>query len=286
MDFVCKDGGPKVISSYYRAFMEYLPLVSIITIVFNGEKHIEDTIKSVIDQTYHNIEFIIIDGGSTDNTVRIIGKYAHAITSFLSEQDEGISDAFNKGLNLAKGEIIGIINADDWYEKNAIAKAVENIRDSDVVYGDLRLWKDDKPDFIVTADHAYLENEMSVNHPTVFIKKRCYDQFGHFNRDYKCAMDYDLMLRLKINNCRFVYIPEVLANMRWEGFSDANWLLGCKETRMIKNNYLPAARSRNQLYFYKHVLGITVPRFLVKIRMGFLVKLYRSRFARIKKVYG
>jgi glycosyltransferase involved in cell wall biosynthesis len=266
--------------------MEYAPLVSIITIVFNGEKHIEDTIKSVIDQTYRNIEFIIIDGGSTDNTLEIIGKYAYAITSFLSEHDEGISDAFNKGLNLAKGEIIGIINADDWYVKNAVEMAVKNIEYSDIVYGNLRLWKDDKPDFIVTADHAYLENEMSVNHPTVFIKKECYEKYGLFDKKYKCAMDYDLMLRLKINNCRFVYIPEVLANMRWAGFSDANWLLGCRETRMIKDDHLPASKYLNQLYFFKHVLGITVPRFLTRIRMGFLVRLYRSRLARIKKIYG
>src|SRR5882724_3849250 len=175
--------------------MDQSPLVSIITIVYNGEEHIEGTIKSVLDQTYPNIEYILIDGGSTDGTIEIINKYRHAIAFFISEKDSGISDAFNKGIRRANGEIIGIINADDWYENDTVAKVVEQIGDSDISYGDLRLLKNGKTDFILKGDHNYLDREMTINHPTVFAKRKCYEQFGLFDIKYKCAMDYDLVLR-------------------------------------------------------------------------------------------
>lgn len=265
--------------------MHQLPLVSIITIVYNGEKFIEKCIKSVLDQSYPCIEYIIVDGGSTDHTVDIIKRYADSITSWISEKDKGISDAFNKGLRLAKGEIVGIINADDWYESYAVQRAAQAIGDFDIVYGDLRLWKNDKVDFVLQGNHEYLEREMTVNHPTVFVKRECYEKYGLFSTQFKCAMDYDLMLRFKINHCRFGYIPAVLANMRWEGLSDTQWLLGCKETLLIKNKYLPSQKFRNRLYFYKHILANAVPKMLVKLRMDFIIKKYRSSFSKIKKTY-
>jgi glycosyltransferase involved in cell wall biosynthesis len=261
------------------------PLVSIITVVYNGEKSIETTIKSVINQTYPNIEYIIIDGGSTDSTLDIINKYRNELALIISETDNGISDAFNKGLRHASGEIIGIINADDWYDKNTIVKVVENIKDVDIVYGDLGLWKKDKIDFVLKGDHRFLEQEMTINHPTVFIRKKWYDQFGFFDEAYKCAMDYDIILRFKVNNCLFGYIPEVLANMRWGGFSDKMWILGCRETLIIKNKYLPHNKLRNRLYFYKHFMAIALPRLLSKLHFNFLIKLYRVRFAKVKKIY-
>lgn len=265
--------------------MQQLPLVSIVTIVYNGEKFIEKCIQSVLGQSYSDIEYIIIDGGSTDHTVDIIQRYAGSVAAWISERDEGISDAFNKGLKLANGEIVGIINADDWYEPYTIEKVVQEIKNFDIAYGDLRLWKSDKVDFVLQGNHAYLENEMTVNHPTVFVKRECYEKYGQFNTQLKCAMDYDLMLRFKINHCRFGYVPAVLANMRWEGLSDAQWLLGCKETLFIKNKYMPSQKIRNRLYFYKHVLANAIPRMLVKLKMGFIIKKYRSMFSKVKKVY-
>ena len=100
------------------------PLVSIVTIVYNGEKHLEQTIQSVLNQTYSNIEYIIIDGGSKDNTINIIEKYSDRLAYWISEKDNGISDAFNKGIAKSTGEIVGLINADDWYDFDAIKHVV------------------------------------------------------------------------------------------------------------------------------------------------------------------
>jgi glycosyltransferase involved in cell wall biosynthesis len=261
------------------------PLVSIITIVYNGERHIADTIRSVQRQTYRNIEYLVIDGGSTDGTIGIIQQFGDTVSVLVSEKDEGISDAFNKGLRRATGEIVGMINADDWYEEDAVEIAVSNLQDADVVYGDLRLWSEGRTDFIVKGDHRYLNKEMTVNHPTVFVRKTCYDQLGFFDKSYKCAMDYDLMLRLLVNNFRFKYISAVLANMRWEGLSDTQWMLGCRETLAIKNKHFPRRKLLNRLYFYKHVAAIGVPKILKKFGLGFLTRVYRSSFARVRKVY-
>jgi len=265
--------------------MDNKPLVSIITVAYNADPFIEKTIQSVLSQTYSPIEYIIIDGGSTDNTVDILKGYSDRIAYWISEKDEGISDAFNKGILRSKGEIIGIINSDDWYEKDAVEKVVSTIKDADVVYSDMQLWKNDEKDFVVKGDHQFLTKEMTVNHPSVFVRKECYTQFGLFDTQYELAMDYDLMLRLKINDRRFVYIPEILANMRWAGLSDKNWLTGCKETLLIKNKYIPRKKINHLLYFFKHVLAIAISKILRKTETDFLIKTYRSRFAKVKKIY-
>lgn len=265
--------------------MDNNPLVSIITVAYNAGPFIEKTIQSVLSQTYSLIEYIIIDGGSTDNTVDIIKKYNDHIAYWRSEKDNGISEAFNKGLSKATGDIIGIINADDWYENDTIEKVVNNFGNANIVYGDLQIWKREKKDFIQKGDHRLLAREMTVNHPTVFIKTDCYRKWGNFSEEYKCAMDYDLMLRLYTNNCHFKYIPSVLSNMRLEGISDYNWLLGCRETLAIKNKYMPTQKIKNYLYYCKHVLAIAIPRALMRLGLSPAVKLYRSRFSQLKKIY-
>lgn len=265
--------------------MKEQPLVSIVTIVYNGEKHLEQAMQSVLQQTYPNIEYIVIDGGSKDGTISIIKKYEQQLASWISEKDKGISDAFNKGLQKATGKFIGMINADDWYEKNAVEEAVKNFDDADIVYGDLILWRDDKIDFRQKGDHSFIEKEMTINHPTVFVRKTAYDQFGLFDRSFRCAMDYELLVRLWVNKCQFKYVPSIKANMRWQGLSDAQWKLGVKETLRIKNKYFPQRKVRHQLYYYKHLLAIAGPKALEKAGLGSIVKGYRSFFSRVKKVY-
>ena len=265
--------------------VSYQPLVSIVTIVYNGEKHLEQTIKSVLNQTYSKIEYIIIDGGSTDKSPEIIKKHSNSIAYWISEKDNGVSDAFNKGISKASGDIIGLINADDWYEETAVEKVINTIEDNDVAYGNLRYWKNERKDMIVEGSHIYLNREMTLNHPTVFIKSYCYKKLGGFNKDYKYAMDYELLVRLLVNNCSFIHIPFTIANMRWEGISDKQWRNACLEVLLIKNKYWPEKKNENKIYYYKQINAIKLSKFLHKIRFHKTIKFYRKYLSPLKKRY-
>jgi glycosyltransferase involved in cell wall biosynthesis len=261
------------------------PIVSIVTIVYNGEKYLEQTIQSVLNQTYSNIEYIIIDGGSTDDTIDIIKKYSDQLAYWISEKDSGISDAFNKGIKKAKGEIVGLINADDWYEPNAVETAVKSLQKYDIVYGDIRLWKNEKPDVVFTGSHKHLVKEMTINHPTVFVTHNCYLKYGLFDTKYKYAMDYDFLLRLYTNGCSFVHVPSILANMRWDGTSDQHWFKACSEVLQIKNKYFPQKKLKNTLHFYKQVASIKLGKSLQYANLDFFVRFYRNKLSPIKKFY-
>ncbi|MES2284324.1 MAG: glycosyltransferase family 2 protein [Bacteroidota bacterium] len=215
-----------------------LPLISIITIVYNGAKYIERTINSVINQTYHNIEFIIIDGGSTDQTLDIIKKYEDKITFWKSEPDLGIADAFNKGISVAKGSIIGFVNSDDWYEDDTIEKVVGYFDSYSVVFGDVQFWEKNKKTHRTYGDHNRLHHGMTIAHPAVFVKKEIYNKYGLFNLEYKIAMDYEFILRLYFNKVSFYNIESILVNMSLGGLSDRKWLEACIEERKIKGLYI------------------------------------------------
>lgn len=260
-----------------------LPLVSIITICFNNASDIEATIVSVLSQTYPNVEYIIIDGGSTDGTVSIIKKFESKLKYWVSENDRGISHAFNKGLAAATGEITGLINASDMYEPGAIEAAVAALKEADVVYGDLKYLTGGVSFYIQKGDHRYLPQEMTVNHPTVFVKQQWYKLYGGFNERFRCAMDYDVMLRLFVNGARFKNTNTVLASMNQNGLSDTQWLLGCKETLQIKNHYFPRHRLKNVLYFVKHVIAIFITKFLKRAGLGKLLTYYQTGFAKLRK---
>src|SRR5687768_5071235 len=186
------------------------PLVSIVTIVYNGAGHLEQTIRSVLEQSYSNIEYFIVDGGSTDGSVSIIRKYEASLAGWISEPDKGISDAFNKGIDRTHGSIIGLINADDWYEKDCVTKVVAAMDNYDIAYGDVRYWKNGHPIFVQEGRHQLLEKEMTVNHPTVFVKRKCYEQEGKFDPAVRFAMDYDFLLRLYVKGYTFSHIPAIL----------------------------------------------------------------------------
>ncbi|MFM9911568.1 MAG: glycosyltransferase family 2 protein [Chitinophagaceae bacterium] len=261
------------------------PLVSVITIVFNGENVIGKTIESVLKQTYTNIQYIIIDGGSTDSTPSIIQHYKDRLYYWESESDRGISHAFNKGISRATGSIIGIINASDWYEEDAVEKIVKHFTNNDVIYGKLRCWSNSQPLYVQEANHTKLNREMTVNHPTVFVRKKIYSDFGFFDERWLCAMDYDLLLRFYINGVTFSYIDEILSNMQLNGKSNTNWLLSCSETLQIKNKLLPKQRIKHYLYFIKHTAAIILPRVLWSVGLGPLVVWYRGRKKELKKNY-
>lgn len=215
--------------------------VSIITVTYNCAKTLEQTIQSVFCQTYSNIEYIIIDGGSTDGTIEIIKKYEDKITYWVSEPDDGIYDAMNKGIAKATGEIIGILNADDWYHEYAVGNAVYWILKSgcDVVHGDVELLDSQENSYRVLHPKS-IENIwhcMVFNHPTCFVRTSVYQRLGVFSSIYEIAGDYELFLRFYCNDVIFQYCSEVLVYMRLGGASDQRKFIGFREVRDIAIHY-------------------------------------------------
>lgn len=233
-----EEGGNRL-NNISRTFSDKKPLVSIITVVLNGEKYLEHTIKSVLEQSYDNIEYIIIDGGSTDGTLEIIRKYDESIDYWISRKDSGISSAFNFGIEQTTGEIIGIINSDDWYEPNAINKIVNTFQSikADLVCGAVLFWQNNKKIIVSLSDIEKIKRETSIHHSTVFIKKNIYFKFGGFNVSYKYAMDYEFMLRLKMKDVKFYSLNDVIANRRLEGLSYQNTKDALKETKLARSNH-------------------------------------------------
>ncbi len=216
--------------------------VSIITVSFNSVHTIEQTILSVLNQSYQNIEYIIIDGKSTDGTCNIIKKYEDAISYYVSEPDKGIYDAMNKGIRRATGDIIGIINSDDWYESDAVNKVVNHFISgkAELVHGKM-CFVDEKGNCTYSKEKIlshlwYLAG--IVLHPTVFVKRSVYEKYGVFNTDYRIAADYDLLLRFYANGVRFKYIDEIISNFRIGGISSDNYLEGNEEAKRISLSHI------------------------------------------------
>jgi glycosyltransferase involved in cell wall biosynthesis len=196
------------------------PLVSIITVTLNAEKYLDQTIKSVLNQSYKNLEYIIIDGASKDNTINIIKKFESQITTWISEKDNGLYYAMNKGISLAKGEIIGIVNADDFYSNDTVELVVEAYlkNNADIFHGDLSIITNNAS-IKMTPDIKKMKQQSSIFHPTCFVKKTVYEKIGNFNTIYKISADYDFLLRCLNQNLAFTYIPKVLSNFRPGGMS-------------------------------------------------------------------
>lgn len=204
--------------------------ISIITSVYNNQETIAEAMESVLSQTYSDIEYIIVDGGSSDNTVDIIKNYQDRLGAFISEPDNGIYDGLNKGINLATGDVIGFLHSDDLYQDNTvIAKVaqafINNATDS--VYGDLTYVNKSDPSKIIRFWQSGEFTLKKLNygwmppHPTFFVRRSIYQQYGCFDTHFKIAADYDLMLRFlgkyKIST---YYIPSVLIKMRVGGASN------------------------------------------------------------------
>ncbi|MCK7589529.1 glycosyltransferase [Subsaxibacter sp. CAU 1640] len=200
-------------------------LVSIITVVFNGEKYLQQTIDSVFNQTYKNIEYIIIDGGSTDNTVSIIKENKDKISKWISEPDNGLYDAMNKGIKMSTGELIGTINSDDWYEPDAVQLSVnaylENPKTS-IVHSDRYdvLPTGEKSVFKFNpSDFKFKYFSMTYSHPSMFISKKIYREH-QYNTNMKSFSDYQLILEVFLRHPKnFTYIPKPLVNFRLGGVS-------------------------------------------------------------------
>ena len=197
-------------------------LCSIVTVCFNSEKTIEKTIESVLNQTYKNIEYLIIDGNSTDHTMEIVKKYEPLFEGrmkWVSEPDNGIYDAMNKGIHIASGELIGIINSDDYYEPDAVEDMISAMSDEayQILYGAMRILKDGVERSISIGSHLFLREGM-IGHPACFVTKQLYDELGCYDTEFVSAADYDFMLRMSEKpEVHFQPVYKLIANFSTGG---------------------------------------------------------------------
>lgn len=208
--------------------------VSIITVSYNSDKTIRDTIESVLSQTHSDIEYIIIDGASSDKTIDVVRSYGDKIHTVVSEKDSGLYDAMNKGIQKATGDVIGILNSDDLYaDENVLRDVVAEFDTSpiDGVYSDLVYVQEDNVDQVSRywrsgeySPKSFLNGWMPP-HPTFFVRKECYDRFGTYNLTFKTSADYELMLRfIYKNHVQVGYLPRVTVKMRMGGQSNASFM--------------------------------------------------------------
>lgn len=229
-------------------------LVSVITPCYNSEKTIEKTLVCIENQTYKNIEYIIMDGGSKDKTMDIINRHRDKLPKLLkvvSESDGGIYDAMNKGIKQASGHLIGIVNSDDWYEPDTIEQVVKHYQKQpyEVVYGMQRTLLDGKEKLTVIYHHDFLPQQM-ITHPTCFVTKKTYEQFGLFDTQYRSAADYDLMLRFwESRQVVFTPVMQVLSNFVLGGMSSSQ--TGVRENARIRFKRGYMSRKRYQFVILK-----------------------------------
>ncbi len=244
--------------------------ISIITVVYNNKDTIGHAIDSILEQTYKDIEYIIIDGNSTDGTVDIINSYGDKITAFVSEPDKGIYDAMNKGIRLATGDVVGILNSDDFYiNDEVIGRVVKEFeeRGVDSVFADLVYVK---PDNLKRYVRRYSSKKFKPSkfaygwmpaHPTFFVKKVFYDQHGLYKTDYKIAADYELLIRfLHKYKLSYSYIDAVLTVMRMGGASTSglksNWILNKEILRGCHENGIRTSLAKIYSKYPKKILEL------------------------------
>lgn len=219
--------------------------VSIVTVSYNSAKTIEQTIKSVINQTYSNIEYIVIDGGSTDGTVDIIKKYEDRIAYWVSEPDDGIFDAMNKGIKIATGEVVGIINSDDWYENNAVEIVAREFccdKNMDILVGNV-YYRDYHGNILDVRRNGsldkYVKKVMPINHPGMFVRREVYRAYGGYDVEFPLASDYEFICRMYKLGCIVNYNKYILSNFRENGatstFDSWKGLKNC--FRLAKEEY-------------------------------------------------
>lgn len=233
------EGGLRT-KGYFKETLNNKPLVSVITIVFNGQKYLEETILSVLNQRYDNVEYVLVDGGSTDGTVDIIRKYEDAIDYWVSEPDSGISEAFNKGVLASTGEWINFMNCGDRFASpDVLLVFSENVdKKADLIYGKGSV-ADSQGRVIITAGEAFdnkkFSRRMMIPHQSAFHNKNYFQDYGLFDENLKVAMVYDLLLRKKPLSA--VFIGELFSEMLAGGVHEAEDYLRLREARIVKQRY-------------------------------------------------
>lgn len=242
--------------------------VSLITVTYNSDKTLLDTINSVLAQTYENIEYIVVDGLSKDKTVDIIREYEPQFAGrmkWISEKDSGLYDAMNKGIRMATGDVVGILNSDDFFTSNdVIEKVVAGFtQDTDAVYGDIHFVNPDNLQRCVRyySSKIFKRSLMKMGfipaHPSFYCRKECFEKFGYYKTDYKIAADFDLLLRfIYVHQIRIKYLPVDMVTMRLGGASTDGW----KSRLVMMNEHLRSFKENgvktncfwlSLRYFYK-----------------------------------
>lgn len=214
--------------------------VSVITVCYNSETTVRKTIESVLHQTYDLVEYIIVDGASNDATMSIVEEYIPKFENrvkIVSEPDKGIYDAMNKGICMASGELIGILNSDDFYENDAIENMVNamSTEQYQILYGFVRVLKNGDEYSIERQSHKFL-NERMIGHPACFVTKSVYNDLGKYDLQYTSVADYDFMLRMSNQKeVKFIPVDAIIANFALGGMSASNeaWL----DLLKLKRNY-------------------------------------------------
>ena len=229
--------------------------VSVITVVRNGAQTIERTIQSVLKQKYNFIEYIIIDGNSTDGTQTIINKYIDRISYFVSEPDNGIYDGMNKGILKSTGDIIGFLNSDDWYEDDAICKIVDNFApDVSVVSGQIKYIKNNRIEFETKAKSIEcIWKEMPVMHPATFVRRELFNKYGLFDTGYKIAADYDFLFKLYINKVKIISFNDSIVNFSEGGVSTSYLIKTIKESNSIREKYYNNILCKEDIIKLNHI---------------------------------
>src|SRR6266850_3639330 len=222
--------------------------ITIVTVCYNAERTIAETLESVAMQSHHDVENIVIDGASTDNTLKIVERYAGRLAHVLSEPDHGVYDAMNKGLARASGEVVGFLNADDLYASNDVLSRVVDImeRESlDALFGDVEFFRPEDPTRTVRRYRSarFSPDQIALGwmpaHPALFLRRRVYESYGLFRTDYRIAGDFEYCARIFHNNT-LVYrsLPETLVRMRTGGISTSGW----RNTLLLNREVLRACR--------------------------------------------
>jgi len=232
--------------------------ISIITISFNSAKTIEATLNSVLNQTYKNIQHIIIDGNSSDQSVQICKKFAH-VSKIISEEDSGVYNAFNKGLEIANGDVVGFLNSDDtFYNNNSLQTIVDGFKKGiDAVHGNLKFYNHknkvvrnwiSKP----FEKGAFKKGWMPA-HPTFYCRKNIYNKYGNYNELFKIAGDFELMLRfIEAKKIKTMFIDKNLVKMKAGGISNSGFI---SKIKILKEEFFAFDLNKISLNKFSYLIN-------------------------------
>jgi hypothetical protein len=218
------------------------PLVSVITVVYNGAEHIDGAIRAVASQTYPNIEHIVIDGGSTDGTLDILYRNDDVLSYWRSEKDRGIYDAMNKGVNLVTDpdSYVLFANADDTlYSADSISSVMSLSRGEDLVYGKM-IFSDGEMSGVLGREVKFTDlARQTLCHPATFVRRRVFDQIGPFDTSFTIAADYDHIVRAFAARVSTRFVDVIVSRMRMGGLSDERFMLSCRERKQVVRRHFP-----------------------------------------------